>query len=473
MSSPLDLFERFEQSARASSWIGEWESPPLRGEEILARIRRCAARLAAEGVARGARVLLGEMPELSRVVGLLAVWSLDAVALPAEAGISRAEAGNLCRELAPRCMLTDVAGCWRAQRVDSDAGAAQPPPGTALIKLTSGSTGRVKGIAVGAAHLLADGQQIVEGMGIRQDDVNLGVIPLAHSYGLGNLMMPLVLQGTPLLLLGEAHPTILARALSRPEPCVFPGVPALYDLLLQLPEAGVAPGGLRLCLSAGAPLRPTTARAFRQRTGLPIRAFYGASECGGISYDASPSGAMAESEGCVGTPLPRVEVRLEGGERRVQIRSAAVAFGYHPSGRTAGEGEFIDGWFKTGDIGRFDEAGGLHLSGRIGALINVAGRKVNPREVEAALLSMPEIGDAAVLGVPDAARGEALVACLVSRERLSRETVLSRLRAELAEHKLPRRLIFLPEIPRNARGKIDRRALLDASRSSDPTDTGS
>ena len=465
------MFERFE-SAAASTWIRAWDSPALDGSEILFRVRRCAALLAAEGVASGSKVLLGEMPEIARVVSLLAVWSLDAIALPEERGISEAEKDQLSRELLPDCALTATGPeALRAGRMDSGRGGGAPPAGTAIIKLTSGSTGGAKGVAVGAAHLLADGAQIVRGMGIRPDDVNLGVIPLAHSYGLGNLMMPLVLQGTPLLLLGEAHPATLAQALSWPDPCVFPGVPALYDLLSHLPERSVEPRGLRLCISAGAPLRSETAGSFRSRFGIPVRTFYGASECGGISYDASAAGTLAEqSEGCVGTALPGVEVRLEGDEGRVVVKSAAVAFGYYPAGRSAGEGEFAEGCFKTGDMGRCEGEGLLHLTGRLGAMINVAGRKVNPREVESALLSVPGVGDAAVLGVPDAARGEALVACLVSRKALSRETVMSHLRHELAEHKLPRRLIFLEQIPRNPRGKVDRRALLDASRASKPTE---
>jgi acyl-CoA synthetase (AMP-forming)/AMP-acid ligase II len=145
------------------------------------------------------------------------------------------------------------------------------------------------------------------------------------------------------------------------------------------------------------------------------------------------------------------------------VKSRAAAFGYLSGGETSGDGEFAEGWFRTGDTGRFDAQGRLVLTGRVGALVNVAGRKVNPREVETALLSLPGVEDAAVLGVPDEARGEALMACLVTQGELSREMVMRYLRCELAGYKLPRRLVLLESIPRNERGKLDRGALLRAA----------
>ena len=470
MTSSKELFERFEAEAGSKSRVlGEWGAAWLGGSEVLTRASQMSSLLHREGVGTGNLVLLKGMSGATLVVGLLAVWSRDAAALVAESTLSATEVENLGRDLAPACVLSPGAGgAPMAIRAVPHASPRNLPPGTAVIKLTSGSTGRPRGIAVGAEHLIADGRQILRGMGIGADDVNLGVIPPAHSYGLGNLVMPLVLQGSPLLILRDPIPATLSSVLSFPEPSIFPGVPTLFEMLAPLPEDAMTPKGLRLCISAGAPLRPDTAAAFRGRFGLPVRSLYGASECGGITYDASPDGTVAETgDGAVGLPLPEVEVRLSGDEGRVTAKSRAVAFGYLSGVEAGGDGEFSEGWFRTGDTGRFDAQGRLVLTGRIGALVNVAGRKVNPREVEAALLAVPGVGDAAVLGVPDAARGEALVACLVTQGELSREMVMSYLRQELAGYKLPRRLVFLDSIPRNERGKLDRRALLRAAQDSD------
>jgi len=197
-----------------------------------------------------------------------------------------------------------------------------------------------------------------------------------------------------------------------------------------------------------------------------VRAFYGASECGGITFDASPGGDAAEElEGCVGSALPGVQVRLEGEEGRVTVRSDAVASGYVP-GAAAGEEAFAGNLFRTGDTARLDSGGRLTLTGRAGSLVNVAGRKVNPREVESALMAIPGVGDAAVVGVPDAARGESLVACLVAGPGVTRKQLMDRLRLDLADYKLPRKIVFVETIPRNDRGKVARETILRMANSS-------
>jgi acyl-CoA synthetase (AMP-forming)/AMP-acid ligase II len=271
-----------------------------------------------------------------------------------------------------------------------------------------------------------------------------------------SLLMPLVVQGTPLLLVPAPLPDLLAEALSIAEPAIFCGVPYLFEMLARPDGPSFVRRGLRTCLSAGAPLRARTAAAFRERIGLPIRSFYGTSETGGITYDASPEGdAAAQGDGCVGTPLRGVEVMLEGDESRVVVRGPNVASGYIGPVDEGADAGFFDGLFRTGDTGRFDEQGRLYLTGRISGLVNVSGRKVNPREIERALLASSGILDAAVLSVADESRGEALVACLVAQDGVTREGVMAHLRRSLAPYKIPRRLVFLAELPRGARGKID------------------
>jgi long-chain acyl-CoA synthetase len=253
-----------------------------------------------------------------------------------------------------------------------------------------------------------------------------------------------------------ALPELLAEALSIEEPAIFPGVPYLFEMLARPDGPSFVRRGLRTCLSAGAPLRCRTAAAFRERFGVPIRSFYGTSETGGITYDASLEGdGAARDEGCVGTPLPGVEVMLEGEESRVVVRGANVAAGYIGPVEEEAGGGFGEGLFRTGDTGRFDGQGRLHLTGRISGLVNVSGRKVNPREIERTLVSVDGVGDAAVLSVSDESRGESLVACIVAENGVTREQVMAHLRASLAPYKIPRRLVFLAELPRNARGKLD------------------
>jgi acyl-CoA synthetase (AMP-forming)/AMP-acid ligase II len=154
-----------------------------------------------------------------------------------------------------------------------------------------------------------------------------------------------------------------------------------------------------------------------------------------------------------------VEISLRGRERRILVASSSVAERYIGPPEASHAGRFVRGGFLTGDAGKWDRHGRLCLAGRLDARVNVSGRKVDPLEVERALRECPAVVDAAVLGVPDATRGEALAACVVGRGGLTRERVLAHLRGRLASYKIPRRIRFLREIPRGGRGKPDRVAL--------------
>jgi long-chain acyl-CoA synthetase len=239
----------------------------------------------------------------------------------------------------------------------------------------------------------------------------------------------------------------------------MPGTPYLFDLVLQ---AGGKKRfkGLRLCLSAGAPLPERLSRDFKERFGLPIRTFYGASECGGISFDGSRDGIVPD--GCVGSPLDGVRVALipgpgsDGGAGRICVESEAVGLGYLPADP---RGALQPGRFLTSDLGGWDEGGRLRITGRLDRLINVGGRKVNPTEVEAVLRDLPAVRQAVVFGVPDRQRGQAVCALLVAGRGLTREAVLAACSARLARFKIPRRVEFVARIPQSARGKTDHRAL--------------
>jgi long-chain acyl-CoA synthetase len=461
MKSSRDLYERFETSADTDRVLVRSTTEPMEisGHDLRDRVGRAIKRLRREGIAAGERVLLPEREAVSLLEGILAVWGCDAVAIPAGAPLPAAEMSRLREILSPHIVLGKRGDELHAERLASREGSAPARP-LAVIKLSSGSTGRPRGIGVTAAQLLCDTEQILRGMGIGAEDWNIAAIPLSHSYGMGSILMPLVAQGNPILVTAPL-PGPLSVALSAEEPAFFPGIPTLFEIFCRREGPSFEPRGLKSCISAGALLRSSTARAFRRRHGLPVRAFYGSSETGGITVDASSRGDAAETEeGCVGTPLPGVEIGLEGAEGRVVVRGGSVASGYLAEAGEASDGEFVDGAFRTGDTGRIDGEGRLRLTGRISQLVNVSGRKVNPREVEEILLALPGVSDAAVLGIPDESRGEALLACVVAEGEVTRERLMSYLRERLADYKLPRRVVFLPELPRTGRGKLDRRHML-------------
>jgi acyl-CoA synthetase (AMP-forming)/AMP-acid ligase II len=324
------------------------------------------------------------------------------------------------------------------------------PANTSVVKLTSGSTGTPRGIATLSEALMADDAALTATMGLSREDRLLTTIPLSHSYGLSSLAVPALVRGTVLALPEEAgvyDPFVTAE---RTGATFFPTVPAYLDVLVRMSDPPPRPDCLRLVITAGAPLSAATSARFSERFGLPVHVFYGSSECGGICYDRE--GGAAE-RGTVGAPVEDVRVTLD--EKGVLVESPAVSSGYFPDP----DDRLRDGRFRAGDLAAWKD-GELALQGRVDDLVNIKGKKVNPREVESVIARLDGVDDVAVLGVPGPSGGEmlrAVVACRLGR--LTAADVVVWCREHLSAHKVPRSVILVEELPRNARGKLDRSAL--------------
>jgi long-chain acyl-CoA synthetase len=334
-----------------------------------------------------------------------------------------------------------------------------------LLKLTSGSSGEPKAVRVTEENLWNDARHIVDAMAIGEKDVNYGVIPLAHSYGLGNLVAPLFLQGTPIALRRMFVPGLLFDDVAETGATILPGVPFLFQkILAQYGNVGLPPS-VRLLVTAGASIEPDLVSSFKERLGMKIHSFYGSSETGGITYDDDND--LTEPLN-VGKAMPHTEVsfrsdpRAPSGERRIHVRGNAVALGYVEAPDDESLAEFVDDGFATGDLGRLDECGRLYLTGRLTSFVNVAGRKVDPREAERVLMEMPEIADAKVVGRPCDKRGQKLVAFVVPASgvgTLGQMQVRNHCAKKLSAHKIPRDVIVVDAMPVTPRGKLDRKAL--------------
>lgn len=397
------------------------------------------------------------------LAALLALRQNGAVAVLIDERTRAAERTRVAAELGLRHTLQCEESWPRTpdafQPVRHGPGDAPAPrvPGAAVIKLTSGTSGQVRGVCASAAVLLADDAGLRASMGIGDRDTLLAAIPFSHSYGLSSLVVPALACGLPLIIPEPGGPLapIDAAALGA---TVFPTVPAYLDALVRLAAPPALPPALRLVISAGAPLSQQTARRFRRVFALAVHVFYGASECGGIAYDRR--GDAAE-RGTVGTPVDGVEVELDAAGR-VVVRSQAVAGGYWPL-----SDDRLDGSrFVTDDLARWQDDE-LKLFGRIGAVLNIRGSKVHPAEIERVLLDLEAVEDCAVLGMSEVEGGppsrlRAVVACRPGS--LSREQVVAWCRDRLANYKVPLSVALVDRIPRNDRGKIDLDALssLDA-----------
>ena len=325
-----------------------------------------------------------------------------------------------------------------------------------LLKLTSGTTAAPRAIRFRSHQLLADCNQICDTMDISDDDLNFGVIPVSHSYGFSNLLTPLIARGVPIVVSRDRTPRAVLADLARTGATVFPGMPAFYQAFCDVGDVPPLPK-LRLCISAGAPLSSAVAKKFFEKFRQPIHSFYGASECGGICYDRR--GTTFE-DGLVGQSMQGVEVELidpTESASQIRVRSTAVSDGYfpEPDRRKLGNGVFV----PDDLLERHDSA--LKIVGRMSDVINVAGKKVNPAEVEAHLLRFKGVRQAVVFGRPTGAglRNEEVAACVRASPDVSESDLLRFCRTALSGWQVPKRIFIVDIIPTNERGKISRRDL--------------
>jgi len=426
-------------------------------------------RLRAEGLGPQQVLVVAANNRPSFVALTVACRALKLVMVPVDHGTTTSETVELADRLNAAALIFSV---------DGDAAPAMParpigdglvlaartpsaaPASTdaAVMKLTSGSTGAPRATMTTEAQLIADARHIMAGMQIGPDDTQLAAIPLSHSYGMSVILLPLLLQGTPVLLRESFVPELLPEDARACGARMFPGVPFMFQHFVEHPPAGGWPPGLNKLISAGARLPAGTVRDFAAAFGVKIHTFYGTSESGGIAYDDSDDSEVGDA---VGPLLPGVTVTFvadEGtpeGAGRIFVRSDAVSNGY------AGErhDDFHEGGFLTGDFGAIDARGRLTLMGRVSSFVNVAGKKVDPHEVERVLRLMPGVRDVGVTAAPDPRRGQHVVACLVVSEPITAFSVREYCSTRLAPHKIPRTIVFVDGIPRTLRGKVDRRAL--------------
>lgn len=465
----LSLVERFaRRRRRAPDAIAvrcEGRAVTVRELDLLAR--RIEQELSALRLAPGSLVGLAAVNGPGFLSGLIALRRRGLVALLLDPGARCEETRRLCHRLRPAALLV-ARRVWADPGGDVfelrplDAGPEPPPtsPEDAVVKLTSGSTGEPRGIATPEAALLADEEALTRSMELRDDESILGGIPYSHSYGLSSAALPVLVRDAVGVVPTPGDPLGALRALVGHQVTFLPTVPAWLRGLLRSGSPPELPASLRLVVTAGAPIEAGTAREFRQRYGHPVHVFYGASESGGISYDRSGEGG---ERGHLGAPVDGAEVEIEGavasgGVGRVVVRSRAIARAYLQEA----DSDLAGGVFRTADLGRIED-GCLRLVGRVDSMINVKGRKVQPSEIERVLLECPGVEEAAAIGV-HCGRSEGIRAVVALQPGLERppgvEEILAFCRGRLADFKVPRSLHIVDALPRTARGKVDRPALL-------------
>ncbi len=363
-------------------------------------------------------------------------------------------------------LLEDVGLRWRIPWASLRPRPTPPrakPQDTAVLLYTSGSDGAPKGVVLSHGNLLSNCQDCIATARITSDHRFLNVLPPFHVFGLTtNVLIPVVL-GASVHCIPRFQPAAVASAMRRENPSILMAIPSMYAALLRAKDTPPDTyRGLYLAVSGGEPLHSSVADGFRLRFGIELLQGYGLTETSPVVSLNLPD---AHRPGSVGRPIRNARVRIvddegacvpEGTEGEVQVFGPGVMQGYHGRPDLTQAAVSADGWFRTGDVGRQDADGFLYLTGRKKEMMIVGGENVFPREIESTLLDHPAVAEAAVVGIPDASRGEVPAAFVVCREGQSATEGELRtfVRARLAGCKVPRFVRVADELPRSPTGKI-------------------
>jgi malonyl-CoA/methylmalonyl-CoA synthetase len=459
---------------------------------------RFARLLMDSGVEPGDRVAVQTEKSPEGVLLYLACLRAGAIYLPLNAAYTAAEVDYFLADATPRIMvcsperfseISDIAGknggahvltLGQAQDGSLIEMSKKLPPfkgavpragdDIAAILYTSGTTGRSKGAMLSHQNLAHNGFGLQKIWAISGDDVLLHTLPIFHVHGLFVALSPLLLSGGTLLFLDSFKIVDILRLL--PRATLFMGVPTYYTRLLGNPGfTREVCRHMRLFAAGSAPLLPETFHEFESRTGHRVVERYGMTEAGIITSNP----LMGERRpGSVGLPLPDVEVRLADGQGNIlgpddigvlEIRGPNVFKGYWQMPKKTAAEFRADGFFITGDISHIEVDGYVSIVGRAKDLIISGGYNVYPKEIECEIDALADIDESAVIGLPHPDFGEAVTAILVKRpggQSWLEVEIIQALKNRLAVYKLPKRVIFVDELPRNTMGKVQKNILRDS-----------
>ncbi len=454
---------------------------------------RAALRLTEEGIGRGDRVALWLPNHPAFASAMYAVWQVGAIVVPVHAALTKPEARHILEDAGVKAAFVgqdqldaeaeellhelgifafvlpgDAPDGADASTAESSISIAEAGgEDLALIAYTSGTSGLPKGAMLTHANLRANVEQMrASPIAVSPEDVVLCVLPLFHIFGLNVVLNLGVCVGAEIVLMQRFDPAASVEAIAKEAVTVVAGAPPVYVAWLNAPPESFA--NVRVAISGAAPLSKEVLEQFRERFGVTIWEGYGLTETS-PALTFTGIGGVAKP-GSIGRPLDGVELRLvdedgedveEGDPGEIVVRGPNVFSGYwnHPDYT---EQAFVDGWFRTGDVGVADDDGDLYIVDRRKDLILVSGFNVYPREVEEVLRRHPGVGDCAVVGDHDDQTGERVRAVVVPDPpgvSLTEEEVIEFCSRSLAPYKLPRTVEIVTAIPRNAAGKVLRREL--------------
>ena len=462
--------------------------------ELQHEVDAAAHGLVRLGVERGDRVLLflPNIPEFAVV--FLAIQKMGAIAVSANVMLTSEELEYLVEDSGARVLFTsgalaqswqplrdrveiilcegEATGCRTLHEISVQSAPFKPrdmqPQDPAVILYTSGTTGKQKGATLSHGNLVSNTCATVHTEGITPDDRLMLFLPLFHVFGQNAILNSAFAGAATVVLQRRYDPVETLNVIEREQVTMFFAVPTIYIGLLNAGVSAERLQSVRYYFSAAATMPVEIAERWKTTYHRPIVEGYGLTE---TSPFASYNHIWHHRPGAVGTPVENVEIKiLDPDDREVAsgtwgeicIKGPNVMLGYWNRPEETAQA-IRDGWFHSGDIGYMDEDGYIFIVDRVKDMINAAGFKIWPREVEEVLFQHPAIRECAVVGLTDPDKGEIPAAYLVLREgvSLTAEQFDTYCRQHLAAYKVPRRVEFVEALPKNATGKILKRVLRD------------
>ncbi|OWV98883.1 malonyl-CoA synthase [Rhizobium sp. R693] len=463
--------------------------------DLLGLSGQIANVLVERGVRPGDRVMVQVEKSVMAVCLYLATLRAGAVFLPLNTAYTHYEVEYFVRDAEPALLICDpsheqalsqIAGRVGA-RIDTlaadesgslfeAASVASPtfptiirqPDDLAAILYTSGTTGRSKGAMLTHANLLSNALTLVEAWKFTKRDILIHALPIYHTHGLFVAINVSLLSGAAIKFLRKFEPDLIIELMK--EATVLMGVPTFYVRLLQSPQLDNTWSGMRLFISGSAPLLAETHAEWQRRTGHAILERYGMTETNMNTSNPYDGERVA---GTVGLALPGVSVRISNPDDgtplgideigMIEVKGPNVFAGYwRLPEKTAAEMR-PDGFFITGDLGKIDQRGYLHILGRGKDLVITGGFNVYPKEIEEEIDALPGVVESAIIGLPHPDFGEGVTAVVVRSPgvNIGEDDILVAIHNRLARYKLPKRILFIEALPRNTMGKVQKNVLRD------------
>jgi malonyl-CoA/methylmalonyl-CoA synthetase len=488
------LFDRLDDPSRLA--IETTDGQRIGYGELISRAGQMANLLVSRGVKPGDRVAAQTEKSVPGLVLYLAAVRAGAVYLPLNTAYTLNELEYFVGDAEPSLVVCDPAraegiGAIAAKvgaRVEtlgadgkgslSEAAAKAPAQfetvarggdDLAAILYTSGTTGRSKGAMLTHDNLASNSLTLVDYWRFTNKDVLIHALPIYHTHGLFVASNVTLFARASMIFLPKFDPELIIKLMARAT--VLMGVPTFYTRLLQSPALShESTKHMRLFVSGSAPLLADTHREWAARTGHAVLERYGMTE---TNMNTSNPYDGQRVPGAVGHPLPGVTLRVTDPETgkelpresigMIEVRGPNVFKGYWRLPEKT-KAEFRDdGFFITGDLGKIDSNGYVHILGRGKDLVISGGFNVYPKEIESEIDAMPGVIESAVIGVPHADFGEGVTAVVVCNKdaKVDEASVLKALDGRLAKFKMPKRVIVVDELPRNAMGKVQKNILRD------------